>query len=250
MRGAQTSHAPQGSRERLAEVLGNLRMAAGVRLGEGDDPVRPRLGDERCAVEERLHTLCCVVRGGRELDAHRPTLVETASHEARLLEHAHEDTRIPLRSDGCERLRFDRRRGSELAIHGPELGDGRDVRHREAPECDRIARAREQERLTGLAVSTGPADHLHVALERVGVVHEADETHVGLVDPHAERRGCHDRLSAICDEVVLNARPLGRLEPGVVVVRAKAVPSEDAGDLLGRAARPRVDDRGAALELA
>ena len=96
----------------------------------------------------------------------------------------------------------------ELPVDGAELGRRGHVRHREPPERRRIGRAREQERLARLAVAPRPTHHLHVPLERVRVVHEADEPHVGLVDAHAERRRGDHSLCRARDEVVLDARAL------------------------------------------
>ena len=114
----------------------------------------------------------------------------------------------------------------------------------------RVARAREQERLARLAVPSGAADHLDVPLERVRVVDEADEPHIGLVDAHAERRRRDDRLRLSGHEVVLNARALLGLEARVVVLGPESVAAEDARELLGRAPRARVHDRGAAAQRA
>ncbi len=100
----------------------------------------------------------------------------------------------------------------------------------------------------GSAVASRAADLLHVLLQRAGVVREADEPHVRLVDAHAESGRRHHRLDAAAEEVVLDARPLLRFEPGVVVRGAKAVADEHARELLGRAARARVDDRRPAAQ--
>ena len=101
----------------------------------------------------------------------------------------------------------------------------------------------------GRAVAAGAADHLHVALERVGKVDERDEPDVRLVDAHAEgRRRDHDGRAA-GDEVLLHARPLRRLEPRVVVLGANPVAAQRPRDLLARASRARVDDRDAVRDV-
>ena len=114
----------------------------------------------------------------------------------------------------------------------------------------RVARAREQEGLAGLAVAAGAPDHLDVPLERVRVVDEADEPHIGLVDAHAERRRGDDHLCPSGHEVVLNARALLGFEARVVVLGPDSMAAEDARELLRRSPRARVDDRGAAAQRA
>ena len=62
-------------------------------------------------------------------------------------------------------------------------------------------------------------------LERAGVVDEADQSYVRLVDAHAERSRRDDGLRAAREERVLDARPLVASEPGVVVLGLQAVPA-------------------------
>ena len=203
------------------------------------------------ALEQRLHALARIGRRRFERDPHESPLVEVAPEETRLLEHPDENARVALGNERGELVRLDEPlRVPERAVDRAKLRHRRHVGDREAPERRRVARAREQERLARLAVAPGASHHLHVALERVRVVDEADEPHVGLVDPHAEGGRRDDDLRPIGDEVVLDARPLGRLETGVVVLGAEAVAAQDARQLLGRAARSGVDDRGAATERA
>ena len=166
-----------------------------------------------------------------------------------MLEHPDEDARVSLGYERREVVGIDcAARIPDRAIDGTELGGSGHVGYREPPERRRVARAREEERLARLAVPARSPDHLDVALDRVRVVDETDEPHVGLVDPHAERRRRDDGLRPAGDEVVLDARPLLRLEPGVVVLGSEAVTAEDARELLRRPARARVDDRRAAAQ--
>ncbi len=229
----------------------DLLVPADARLREGDDPVGARLGDEPCPVEQRVDSFAGVVGRGRQLDPHEPALVEAATEEAGLLEHADEDARIPLGDEGGELVRVDEpARIPKDAIDRTQLSRARHVGDRKAAKGGRIARAREQEGLARLAVAPSAPDHLHVPLERVRVVDEADEPHIGLVDAHAERGRGDDDLRGAGQEVVLDARALLALEAGVVVLGPEPVAGEHARELLGRAARPRVHDRGAAAQRA
>ncbi len=173
------------------------------------------------------------------------------ANETRLLEHPDEDARVTF---GHERRKVawidEPTRIPERGVDGAKLGGGGHVRHCEPPECGRVARAREQERLARFAVPPCTTHHLHEALDRVRVVDEADEPHVGLVDAHAERGRRDDRLRSSGHEVVLDARSLLGFEPRVVVLGPEAVAAEDASELLGRAARACVHDRGAAAQRA
>ena len=108
-----------------------------------------------------------------------------------------------------------------------------------------VGRARQQQRLARLSVAAAAPDHLHVALERVRVVEEADEAHVRLVDSHPERGRRDDAADPAADEVVLHARALVGLETGVVVLEPQPVAAQRARDALAGVARAGVDDRAA-----
>ncbi len=114
--------------------------------------------------------------------------------------------------------------------------------------CCASERLGEQQRVRRAPVAAGPADHLHVALERLREVVERDEADVGLVDPHPERRRRDDRLDPPLDERLLRLGALGRLEPGVVVGRGEVMRAQRPSEALAAAARPRVDDRRGAVE--
>ncbi len=95
----------------------------------------------------------------------------------------------------------------------------------------------------------GAPDHLHVALERLGVVVERHEADVRLVDPHPEcGRGDH-RLDPAFDEGFLGRGPLGRLEPRVVVDGRQVVGTQRAREALAAATGACVDDRRRAAQL-
>ena len=245
--GTQTSQLPHGPDEGLAEVCGHLLVAAHARLRERDDSVGTRLGNEARAVEKRFDSFARIGGSGREVDSHQPPLVEAPLEEACLLEHADEDTRIAFRHEDREVVGVDEPvRVSQRTVDRSELRRRRHVGDREAPERGCVARAREQERLARLAVPSGAPDHLDVPLERVRVVDEADEPHVRLVDAHAERRRGDDRLCLSGHEGVLNPRAFLCFEARVVVLGSESMTAEDTRELLGRASRAGVDDRGAA----
>ncbi len=243
--------APARRVERLPEVGGHLLVPTDPRLRERDDPVRARLRDEPRALQERLDALGRVGRRGLQRDPHASPLVEVATEETRLLEHPDEHARVAIGHDGGELGGVDEALPvPERAVDRAKLRHRGHVGDREAPERPRVGRARQQERLARLAVAPGPSHHLHVALERVRVADETHEPHVGLVDAHAEGGRRDDDLRAIGDEVVLDACPLARLETRVVMLGPEAVAAQYPCQLLGRASRSRVDDRGAAAERA
>ena len=154
----------------------------------------------------------------------------------------------------AERLRDVRRAPTTPPLSRSDAVDAaqelrrRNVPQREASQGGGVGVAGEEHGVARRAVAARAADHLDVALERVGVVDERDEPHVGLVDPHPERRRRDDDGRPAGDERLLDARPLVRLEPGVVMRGADAVTDERPRDLLARAARARVDDRRRAAE--
>ena len=225
-------------------MLGHLPVAAARRLGEADDPLGARQRLELVTCEQRVDPLARVERRRRDLDLHRAADVEAAVHEPDLFEHPDEHARIRLvASAGAELLRLDLGAPAEPAVDGAQVGARRDVGAREALQRARVRAAREQERVGGAVVASGPADHLDVALERLGVVVERDEADVRLVDPHPEGGRRDDRLDAALAERLLRGRALRRLEPGVVVGRGEVVRPQRPREFLAREARARVDDR-------
>ena len=118
----------------------------------------------------------------------------------------------------------------------------------EPPHRGRVGRAREQQRLARSAVAAAATDHLHVALERVGVVEEAHEAHIRLVDSHPEGRRRDDPADPAADEVVLNPGALIGLEARVVVLEPQAVATERPRDALAGVARAGVDDDASILD--
>ena len=86
---------------------GHLLVAAHPRLGERDDPVGARLGDQARAVQERLDSFSRIGRSRREIDSHRSSLVETSLEQAGLLEHADEYACISFGHQRGEVVRID-----------------------------------------------------------------------------------------------------------------------------------------------
>ena len=202
----RTSRSPSPASPRSAR----RPAGAGRRgLGEADEPVGAGERLALVASEQRVDSLGRVGRWVGHLDLHRTARVEAAAHEPDLLEHSDEHAWIGL---VAELLRRDLGAAAQPRIDRAEVVDGRDVRAREPAQLLRVGPAREQERVRGAAVAAGPADHLHVALERLGVVVERHEADVGLVDPHPEGGRRHDRLDPALDEGLLRGRALGRLE--------------------------------------
>ena len=134
---------------------------------------------------------------------------------------------------------------AQHAVDTAQQIGGRNVPQRETAKRRGVGVAGEKHGVARRAVPARAADHLDVALERVREVDERDEPHVGLVDPHPEggRRDHDGRPSR--DEGLLDARPLLRLEPGVVVLGTDAVTDEHSCDLLAGPPGTGVDDRGA-----
>ncbi len=198
------------------------------------------------ASEQRVDPRRRVGRWIRHLDLHRPAGVEAAAHQSDLLQHSHEHAGIGL---VAKLLRRHFRTAAEPRVDRAEVVDRRDVRAREPAQLLRIRPAREQERVGGTAVAPGAPDHLHVALERLGVVVERYEPDVGLVDPHPEcGRGDH-RLDPAFDERFLGRGSLGRLEPRVVVDGRQVVGTQRAREALAAATGACVDDRRRAAQL-
>ena len=241
---AHVARAARG-RERLAEMLGDLGMPAAAALGEGDDALDASVGLAGVPLEQIVDDGACVRPDLGEVDLHQPAGVVTAAHDPGLLEHADEHARVVIARGELRRIDA-AAVVSDRSVDVAKVVRLGDVAHREATHRRRIRRAREEQRRARPAVAAAAADHLHVALERVGVVEEADEAHVRLVDSHAER-GCRDdSADPAGDEVVLDAGSLIGLEARVVVLQRESVAAQRAGDSLTGVAGARVDD-GAAL---
>ena len=238
--------------ERLAEMLRDLQVAAALARRERDDPLHACGRFPRVSLEERVDDVAGARLDREQLDAHRPSRVVVAADDPRLLQHPDEHPRVvALVEHGCEPVRLDdATRITDGAVHQAQQIGCRHPAEREAPERGGVRVAREEDGVARSPVPSRATHHLHVALERVREVHERDEAHVGLVDPHPERGRRDDDGEVACDEGVLHARPLVRFETGVVVLRADPVPPQRAGDLLARAPGAGVDDRGSSVDRA
>ncbi len=232
-------------------MLCHLTVPADARLGEADEPVGASQRFLLVAGEETVDPLRRVGRRIGHLDLHRPARVEAALHEPDLLQHPDQDARIrPVTvSTRGEFLGQHLASAAQPRVDRAEVGDGRDVGASEAAQLARVGTAREQQRVRRTAVAPGPADHLDIALERLGIVVERDQPNVGLVDPHAEGSRCDDRLDPPLDEGLLRGRALLRLEAGVIVDGGEIVDAERARERLAAPTRAGVDDRGRAAKL-
>ena len=231
-----------GRLERLAEMLRHLRVATPVALGKPHDALDAGLGLTGVALEEIVDDGAGPGVEWKELDAHGAAGVVAAPHDAGLLEHADEHARIVVAGGDLPGI-DDAAEVADGAVDGAEIVRPGDVRDGESPHCGGIGGAREQQRLARRAVPAATPHHLHVALERVRVVEEADEANVGLVDSHPEGRRGHDTTNPAGDEVVLDARALVGLEAGVVVLQPEPVPPQCPRDALAGVARTGVHDR-------
>ncbi len=103
--------------------------------------------------------------------------------------------------------------------------------------------------LGGQPVAPSAAGLLVVALHALRQIQVRDETHVGLVDAHAEGNGGHHHHAVFLDEPVLPLLALGGGEAGVIGERVDAVVDQHLRRLLHRPARETVDDPALAAML-
>jgi hypothetical protein len=238
--------------ELLAEVVGDLDLPALRRLAERDDPVRP--GDRLHAVplQQTRDPFGCVRRRLEQLNSHRASDVESAPHEARLLQHPDQHARILVLVELAARrdvVGTDHRGTvdggvAQEPVHQPERRRGGDIAARKPPDLGCVAFPGQEDAVAPVAVAACPPDHLHVVLERLGVVVEQDEPDVWFVDPHAERRGRDDHPRVSVDERLLRLRSQPGREPRVIGQRVHPVALEEPCDLLALLSRARVDDHG------
>ena len=98
-------------------------------------------------------------------------------------------------------------------------------------------------------IAAGATRFLIVSLETLGNVVMYDESHIGLVDAHAEGDGRHDDVYFLLDEVVLRHRSHLGVESGVVGRGLEAVELQLLRQFLHLLARQAVDDATLALVL-
>ncbi len=203
------------------------------------------LGLARIAREEVVDDRSGPGLGAQQLDPHRAPGVISASDDSGLLEHPHEYAWIVVARRDLHRVD----RAAELAdgtVDAAKIVGPGNVAHGKPPDGVRVGRAGEQQRCARRPVPAAAPHHLHVALERVRVVEQANEADVGLVDPHAECRRRHDAADPAVDEIVLHARTLFGLQTCVVVLHAKPVPAQRSRNALAGVARAGIHD-GAAV---
>ncbi len=105
-----------------------------------------------------------------------------------------------------------------------------------------VAGAVEGERIGGQSVAAGAADLLVIALDVVRHVGVADEAHVGLVDPHAERDRRHHDDAVLLQECILVARAVSALHAGVIGQCLDAFIAQEFRKLLRQPARGAIND--------
>ena len=104
--------------------------------------------------------------------------------------------------------------------------------------------------LAFLAVTTGPARLLIIALDALGDVVVDDKAHVRLVDSHAEGDGGHDDVDLLHQELVLVLGPGFGVQAGMVGQGPDSVDGEHLGHLFHLFAAQAIDDAGFAGVLA
>ncbi len=230
-------------------MLGDLRVAAPSRLGERHDPLDARDRLTCGALEELVEDGPGLGPDVGQLDLHHPARVVPATDDARLLEHPDQDARIviPGRQEGGV---DDATLGANRPVDAPEVVGLGNVSDGEPTDGRRVGGACEEEGRARRAVAAPSADHLDVALERVGVVEQAHEPNVRLVDAHSERGRRDNAPDAAADEVLLHAGTLARLEAGVIMLHRDPVASKGACDPFAGVAGACVDDGAALVERA
>ena len=110
------------------------------------------------------------------------------------------------------------------------------------PQCALVGVLDEQHRIGPLAVTACPAGFLIIFLERIWDIDMHHKPHVGLVDAHAERIGCHHHAALVGSPFVLFVLLVLDIESRVVEVGTDAQSVEFVADLLGTLAGTHVDD--------
>ena len=105
-----------------------------------------------------------------------------------------------------------------------------------------ILPAVQQDAVRGFAVPPGAACFLIVALHVLGHVVVDDKGHIGLVDPHAERVGCHHDGLDVIQEIFLIALAFLGGQPGVVARGRQALCQQHVAHIVHGFARCAVHD--------
>jgi uncharacterized membrane protein YhaH (DUF805 family) len=134
------------------------------------------------------------------------------------------------------------------ALHALELLAGRAVVDH-AALVDHVLQAVGHPGIGVFAVAAGAAGLLVVGLDVLRQIQVRDETHVGLVDAHAEGDGGDHHDPVLAQEAALMTLAHLGVEPGVVGQGGDALGVEPGRGLLHLLARAAVDDAGLALVL-
>ena len=94
------------------------------------------------------------------------------------------------------------------------------------------------------SVAAGAAGFLVVAFETFRQIHVCDESHVGLVDTHAERDGRDDHHAVLAQEASLVRGARASVHAGVIRQRVDTLLPQPLCGLLDFLARQAVDDAG------
>ena len=99
-----------------------------------------------------------------------------------------------------------------------------------------------RERVGGQAVAPGAADFLIIGLDARRHVGMGDETHVRLVDPHAESDGREGDDAVLAQKAVLIGVAPRLVEPGVINQRLKSLFGKIFREPFGPGARGAIDN--------
>ena len=100
----------------------------------------------------------------------------------------------------------------------------------------------EQDGVRRVAVASCSSSLLEIGFDGVGQVVVDDESHVGLVDAHAECVGCHHHAAAVLGPVGLSKVALGSRESCMIVLSRDAVRLQQLRQLCGQSPTARIDD--------
>ena len=117
----------------------------------------------------------------------------------------------------------------------------------EYPAHADVGQAVDHLRFRGCVVAPSPADLLIIGLDAAGQVGVEDETHVRLIDPHAEGDGGDDDHARIGHENVLVRLPFRLRHARVIGKRPHPVRRQQDGGFLRLLARQAIDDSALAF---
>ncbi len=167
--------------------------------------------------------------------AHRPVDVEHLEHG---LEPAPGQVDAGLqRGDGQRPARL-----GERGERRPDLVLGRKRERGEVrPDVPVLAAGQQDHRRFGHGPA-GPADLLVVSDRGLRGTEVHHEPQVGLVEPHAQRAGRHQRLDPVGQQVIFGLQPVRLVVAAAVRGDVDSLVAEERRRLVGRGDRQRVDD--------